>query len=93
MRIRRLIHYVIPRDPCVVLVVRRDFGPEPDEAVLKIFVAPKKRDVSPTVGVPAPALTPGSGVHVDDGVDGMFGAEIDDTVEVFEAIDFEDSRV
>lgn len=43
--------------------------------------------------MPVSVLAPGSSVHVEDGVDALFGAEVDDAVEPFEAVGFEDTRV
>ena len=45
------------------------------------------------VGVPAAVLPAGRGVHVDDGVDTLCGAQVDDAVEVLEALGLKDTWV
>lgn len=77
---------VVSRDPLVSGIVLRELGPQPDRAVLKVFVDPKVGDVSARVAVPVRVLSSGCGVEVEEGVDTLLGTEIDDPVEVFEAL-------
>ena len=67
--------------------------PEPNGAVLVVAVVPKGGVGGGVVGVPARGLTAGDCVHVEDGVDLVGGAEVDDAVEVFEAGLLEDAGV
>ena len=77
----------------LVLVVPRDLGPEPDEAVLEVLVDPEVGDVRAGVAVPVGVLAARRGVQVEDGVDAVLGAEVDHAVEVLEARGFEDAGV
>lgn len=56
-------------------------------------MGPELSNVVGGVGVPVSILAAGDGVHVEDGVDALFGAEVYDAVEPFEAGGFEDSWV
>ena len=77
----------------LVLVVLCDLGPEPDEPVLKIPMPPKPREVRPGITVPPAVLAAGRGVHVEDGVEAVRGAEGDGAVEVGEGAWFEGAGV
>lgn len=92
-RVSGLVQGVVPRDPLVPDVVLRELCPQPDRAVLKVLVDPKVGDVGAVVGVPVRVLAAGCGVEVEDGVDALLGTEIDDAVEVLEALLFEHAWV
>ena len=77
----------------LVLVVTRNFCPEPDKAVLEIFVDPKVGDVGASIRMPAAVLTAGSGVHVENGIYPMLCACRDDAVEVAEPLGLQHARV
>lgn len=89
----RLVHDVVSCNPGIVNIMLRDFGPEPDEPVLKILVDPEACDMRAMVGVPSAVLATRGGMHVDDGIDGVAGAYIDDTVEVLKSFGLQDHRV
>lgn len=91
--ITRFVERVVSSDPRIPLEVCSDFLPEPHAPVLEILVGPELGDVVRRVRVPVSVLAAGGGVHVEDGVDALFGAEVDDAVEPFEAVGFEDTRV
>ena len=93
VRVRRLVERVVARDPRVVLVMLRELFPEPYDAVLEVLVVPEVGDVRARVRVPVCVLPAWRGVQVKDGVDAMLGAEVDDAVEVLEALGFEYARV
>ena len=93
LRVAGLVERVVSRDPGVSTVVSGKLLPEPDSAVLVVFVVPEGGVVSRVVGVPVAVLAAGSGVHVEDGVEALGGAEGDDAVEVLEAVGLEDARV
>jgi hypothetical protein len=63
-----------------------ELRPQPDRTVLKVLVDPKVGDVCAGVAVPVRVLSSGCGVEVEDGVDALLGTEIDDAVEVLEAL-------
>lgn len=85
-RVCGLVQGVVPRDPLVIDVVLRKLRPQPDRTVLKVLVDPKIGDVSAGVAVPVCVLSSGGGVEVKDGVDALLGTEVDDAVEVLEAL-------
>lgn len=91
-RVRRvcgLVQGVIPCDPLVSGVVPRELGPQPDRTVLKVLVDPKVGDVGASIAVPVRVLPSRCGVKIEDGVNALLGTEIDDAVEVLEALLFE----
>lgn len=93
VRIRGLIQDVVAGDPGIIFVARCELLPKPDKAVLEVLVSPEVAYVGTAVRMPSPTLTAWSCVDVDDGVNGVFGAEGDRTVEVLEAVGLKDSRV
>ena len=93
VRVRGLVERVVARDPGVVPVVLRELFPEPDGAVLEVLVVPEVGNVSARVRVPVGVLAAGCGVQVEDGVDAVLCAEIDDAVEVLEALGLEHAWV
>lgn len=93
VRICRFVQDVVSGDPGIIFVVRCELFPEPDEAILEVFVSPEVADMGSAICVPSSTLTTWCCVNVDDGVDGMFGAEGDRAVEVLEAVGLENSRV
>ena len=52
-----LVERVVPCNPCVIAVVFGEFLPEPNNAVLEIFVKPECCDMSPMVRVPVRVLS------------------------------------
>lgn len=57
MRICRLVQNIIASNPCIRGVVVCNFGPKPDEAILKILVFPEIGDMSTGITMPSAALT------------------------------------
>ena len=92
-RVARLVERVIARDPGIRLVAGGELLPEPDGAVLEVPVVPEGGVAGRVVGMPVWVLAAWGGVHVEDGVDAVVGAEGDDAVEVLEAGGLEDARV
>lgn len=92
-RVGGFVHRIISRDPRVADVVFRELLPEPDRSVLEVLVHPEVGDVRAGVRVPVGVLATGTGVQVENGVDSVFGADVDDTVEVLEAAGLEYTRV
>jgi hypothetical protein len=50
-------------------------------------------DVAAVIGMPVCVLSPRGGVEVENSIHAVFGADVDDAVEVFEAGLFEDPWV
>lgn len=69
VRICGLVEDIVSCNPGVAFVPRCELLPEPDEAVLEIFVLPEKAYVNGVVRMPTSALSTRSRVDVDDGVD------------------------
>jgi hypothetical protein len=69
-----LVNRIIACDPGVVLIVFCDLAPEPDGAVLVVFVVPERGVGGGVVGVPVRVLAARDGMHIEDGVDVVFGA-------------------
>jgi hypothetical protein len=101
---------VVTGDPGVGFVVRCEMLPEPEGAVLKMFVVPELSlavrlvfvlwereggtyDMVTDVRVPVAILPAGNSVQVDDGIDFMGGAKVNNTVEPFEPLRLEDAGV
>src|SRR4051812_28665435 len=59
-----LVDGVVACDPGVVFVVCCEFGPEPDGAVLVVFVFPECSVCGWVVGMPVGVLAARDGVHV-----------------------------
>lgn len=74
LRVAGLVDGVVAGDPGVGAVAGGELGPEPDGAVLVVAVVPEGGVVGGVVGVPVRVLAAGEGVHVEDGVDVVFGA-------------------
>ena len=77
---------VVAGDPGVITVTAGEGFPEVDDAVLEVLVIPEAGVVGGVIAVPMLVLEAGERVEVDDGVNFVFGAAIDGTVEDFEAI-------
>lgn len=88
-----LVERVVSSDPRIALEVGSDLLPEPDAPVLEVLVGPELGNVMRRVRVPISVLAAGRGVHVEDGVDALVGAEIDDAVEPLEAVGLEHAWV
>ena len=71
----------------------RELLPEPDYAVLVVLVVPKVGDVGASVRMPVGVLTAWCGVEVEDGVNALLSAKVDDAVEVLEAFWLENAWV
>lgn len=56
-------------------------------------MGPELGDVVGRVGVPISILAARDGVHVEDGVDALLSAEVDDAVKPLEAVWLEDAGV
>jgi hypothetical protein len=69
-----LVNRIIACDPGVVLVVFCNLAPEPDGAVLVVFVVPEGGVGGGVVGVPVRVLAAGDSMHIEDCVDVVFGA-------------------
>jgi hypothetical protein len=74
LRVARLVDRVVAGDPGVGLVVCSELLPEPDGAVLVVFVLPEGGVVGAAVAVPVGVLAAGEGVQVQDCVDFVFCA-------------------
>lgn len=70
-----------------------NLDPQVRHAVLKVFEIPKQRLVDARVRVPALVLTAGESVHVDDGVETLGSACVDDTVDKGKALGPNHGRV
>ena len=92
-RIVRFVDGVVPGDPGVVAIARGEGFPQVDGAILEMLVPPEERLVGRVVGVPVLVLVAGEGVQVNDGVDFVSGAQVNDAVEVREAALFDDEGV
>ena len=88
-----LVERVIARDPRVAHIVLRELLPEPDDAVLEVLMLPELGDVGAGVRVPVGVLATRGGVKIEDGVDAVLGAQVDDTVEVLETLGFQNAWV
>lgn len=73
-RVAGLVDGIVACDPGVGDVAFCELGPEPDAAVLVVFVVPEGGVGGGVVGVPVGILAAGDGVHVEDCVDFVFGA-------------------
>ena len=93
VRIRRLVERVVARDPRVADVVLRELAPEPEDAVLEVLVVPELGDVRARVRVPVGVLAAGSSVEVEDSIDAVLRAQVDDAVEVLETLGLQDAWV
>ena len=93
LRVAGLVDRVVAGDPGIVLVAVGELLPEPDRAVLMVLVVPECCVAGRAVGVPARTLAAGDGVHVEDGVDALVGANVDHAVQVLEATFFENTGV
>jgi hypothetical protein len=69
-----LIDGIVACDPGIGFVVCGDLFPEPDGAVLEVFVVPEGGIVGAAVAVPVGVLTTREGVEIEDGVDFVFSA-------------------
>ena len=55
-RIGRLVHWVISRNPSIVLVMPRELFPEPNGPVLEILVPPEVCEMDTRIAMPATIL-------------------------------------
>jgi hypothetical protein len=67
-----LVDGIVACDPGIGFVVCGDLFPEPDSAVLKVFVVPEGGIVGATVAVPIGVLTTRKGMEIENGVDFVF---------------------
>ena len=58
-----------------------------------VLVVPKVGDMPSVIRVPVCILTTGSGVQIKNGINAVFGAEVDRPIEVLEPLFLENSRV
>ena len=86
VRVRGLVERVVARDPRVSDVVLRELLPEPDDAVLEVLVLPELGDVRACVRMPVGVLPARGGVEVENGVDAVPCAQVDDPVEMLETL-------
>ena len=92
-RVTGLVEGVVSCDPWVVLVVLSENLPKPDCTVLEVLVVPKLGNVVCRVGVPVSVLSTRDSVHVEDSVDSLCGANVNNPVEPFEALRLEHAGV
>lgn len=74
LRIAGLVQRIIPGHPGVAAIPGCDLLPQPDGAVLVVFILPEAGVVGWVVGVPVGVLAARGCVHVEDGVDVVVGA-------------------
>jgi len=71
--IARLVDRVVTSYPCIVLVSFCDLFPKPDRPVLMVLVVPESSVVGGVVRMPVSILSTRYGMHVQDGIDLVFG--------------------
>lgn len=89
----RLVQRIVTSYPCVVLVSRSDLLPQPYGSILMVLEIPKRGVAATRVRMPIRILSSGGGVHVQNRVDLVFRAQINNPIHVFETRLFQHSRV
>lgn len=92
-RITGLVDEIVARYPGVVLIAGSNLPPQPDDAVLEVFVVPEGGVVAAVVAMPVWVLTTWEGVQVEDRVDFVLCAQIYHSIEMLEAFGFEHAGV
>jgi len=80
-----LEYLLVASHPRVFFVPCRYLLPQPDCPILMIFVDPESCVVSRVIRMPVHVLTSRSRVHVKYGIDAIFRAKVDHSIEVLEA--------
>jgi hypothetical protein len=81
-RIRGLVDEVVTRYPPITAISLGEDFPQMYDTILKVFVLPKQGHLCRVVGMPVLVLESGQSMQVDDRVDAVNGADIDDAIEI-----------
>src|SRR6266566_7909612 len=89
-RIGRFIDRVIASHPGVIFVAGSDCLPQMHDSILEVLVLPEKRLVGRIIAMPILVLVTWQSMQVDNGVDLLLGAQVDDSIQALKALFLDD---